>query len=106
MPEPYLQVYNLPIGGEPTPFTSVVLDQEDFDVFVDQLSQVKLLDTGETASEEQIQALRKNKHLPMMLRGSVTEKFFEQWGVETDYVGVIVRGAARRIGFFQDAENN
>ena len=104
MTKPHLQKFIMPINDEPTPFTSVILDQKDFDTFCDELSDVKLLDTGGTPSEEQIELLREAKHLPMMMKGAMTKKFFDQWGVETEYLGVIVRGAARRMGF--DPRNN
>jgi len=100
MAEPFIQKVTMPGVGE---ITSVVLDQEDFNSFADQL--VGLIEAhassqaGEVqrSTEEQISSIKVAGILPMMGRGSKTEQFFEQWGVETDRMCVCARGLRNKV---------
>lgn len=91
MPAPFTQVFE--IGGFKT--TSVVIDQADFDAFVDELAALEL--GGQRMSANMLANLRAAKHLPMMARGTKTQVFFDRWGVTTDKLSVIVRGHGRQL---------
>ena len=63
-----------------------------------------LRDLGRRVGVEQLAALKAAKHLPLMGRGTKTERFFVRFGVKTDKLSVIVRGhgdevAKRLFGF-------
>jgi len=89
MPQkPHVRVFEL--RGEK--LTAVVVDREDFDAFCDELEGVFDFGSGERANKEVVDIVRKCGHLPLMGRGTKTEKFFKQWGVETDKMAVTVRG--------------
>lgn len=94
MPAPYVKEFTFPNG---VTVTSVVLDQQDFDSFVDELANIKLFGTDQTPSKAQLDAIKEAQQLPLMARGSKTEVFFERWGVKTKHLSVIVRGAGRRM---------
>ena len=86
---PYVQVFKLAtqIAGS-IEIASVVMDQEDFDKFCNDLEACGL--TGVT--QEAIDGIRRAKYLPMMKRGTKTQQFFRQFNIEIDYLSAIVRG--------------
>ena len=88
MAAPYVREYT--VGGLHT--TSVVIDQTDFDSFIDELAGVIDIVVGGRAGANELQRLKDAKFLPLMKRGTRTEKFFERWNVKTDLLSVIVRG--------------
>lgn len=98
MPQPYKQVYKLPNG---LVVTSVVMDKKDFDLFCDDLK--GLLHTSnmkeplKRADDDQVEKIRQSQHLPLMARGTKTQKFFDQFEVNTDYLCAIVRGSGREV---------
>lgn len=98
MPAPFKQVYEFPDGNcaHGRYITSVVVDQAEFDQFCDQINGVKD-QAGSFLTPEQVQTIREAKHIPMMARGTATERFFKQWDVETKLMCVIVRGHGPKL---------
>lgn len=94
MPAPYTQEYTMPNGIK---LTSVVMDQKDFDAFIDELEKVCLSGFMPNVNKEQIDSVRKTKVLPPMKRGTITEIFFERFNVATEYMSAIVRGQGSAI---------
>lgn len=77
---------------------SVVIDQEEFDRFVDELAGITAVNEGgQPADSVALDKIRAAKHLPLMTRGAETEKFFQRWGVKCARMGVITRGQGRVI---------
>ena len=97
MAEPYLEVFEFDSPEGRKQLTSVVLDETDFMKLCDDLAGIVNIGSGERADAAQIECLKIAKHLPMMKRGTATQEFFERFGVETDYMSVIVRGQGRRV---------
>lgn len=92
---PYTQEFALQSGDK---LTAVVLDQRDFDIFCDDMERSNVLNIGDSKeSKEGLAYVRATKLLPMMVRGSKTEKFFERWNIKTDRLSVIVRGTGDQI---------
>ena len=89
MAEPYVQEFVLPNGRE---LASVVLDHEDFIKFCDELFGIAVINNDVRTGSALIERLKEAKHLPMMGRGTKTEKFFQRWGVKAKALSVIVRG--------------
>lgn len=90
MPSPYTQEFIMPNGIK---LTSVVMDQADFDAFVDELETINI----PGSNKDQIDSVRKAKVLPLMKRGLLTAKFFERFNVATEYMSAIVRGQGAAI---------
>ena len=85
MPAPYVEEFTS-LG-----LTSVVLDKDDFNAFVDELD--GLFNVG----TEDLQRIKDAEYLPLMSRGKKTQVFFDRWGVQTDKLAVVVRGAGPKI---------
>ena len=77
----------LPSGEK---ITSIVMSQEEFDKFCDDLEKV--------FDKPIADKIRKSRVFPMMRRWTKTQSFFDQLSVETDLLGVGVRGLAERLG--------
>jgi len=91
MPSAYKQVFNAPQGR----MTSVVLDKPEFDTLADSLLGVFTQDSR--ADQSHIQRIKDAGHLPLMGRGTKTQFVFDQYGIETDLAGFIVRGSGRKV---------
>jgi hypothetical protein len=111
MSNPFVQIFD--IGG--LQVSSVVIDQQEFNVLCDELEGIKHLvpksgDLTSPFSKADIDRIRAAKHIPMMSRGFWTVSFFDRWGVTTDKLCVIVRGHGRtlagKLGFDYVPENN
>lgn len=92
MPAPFKKVFKL---GDKQ-ITSVVMDQSDFNALCDDLEGIKLHGGGR-ASKSDIDLIRASKNLPLMYRGTVTQKFFDKYEVETDYMCATVRGEGKNL---------
>lgn len=92
MPAPFKQVFKF---GDKQ-ITSVVMDQSDFDTLCDDLEGIKLRNGG-LVSKPDVDRIRASKNLPLMYRGTVTQKFFDKYKVETDYMCAIVRGEGKNL---------
>lgn len=88
---PFKQVFDIPQGRT----TSVVLDKPEFDALADSLLGVFTQDAR--ADEAQIERIKAAGHIPLMGRGTRTQFVFDQYGIETDLAGFIVRGAGRDV---------
>lgn len=77
--------------------TSIVMDEADFNAFADELGEIIDVGTGKRADKAHIDAIKAAKHLPMMGRGTKTEKFFTRWNVTTERLTVIVRGQGKAL---------
>ncbi len=69
--------------------TSLVLDESEFTEFVQSCSDV--------LNPKQAKALIEAKHIPIMSRGQKTEHAFAKYGIKTDFLSVIVRGAGQDL---------
>jgi hypothetical protein len=87
----YKMVFKAPQGL----MTSVVLDKPEFDVLADSLLGVFTQDAR--ADEAQIERIKCAGHIPLMGRGSRTQFVFDQFDIETDLAGFIVRGTGRSV---------
>lgn len=83
--------------------TSVVMDEAEFLAFCDELDGIFNKADGTRADVDQIALLKEAKHLPMMARGTKTEKFFARYGIKSNFAAFLVRGegvnVAQRYGF-------
>lgn len=97
MPEPYKTIIQIDIGGRDIVATSLVLDIGEFNDLVDSL--VGVFNTHEESrlDAEKAVIIKHNMHIPMIARGTLTKAVFDKYGVGTDYLCVMVRGAADRI---------
>ena len=91
MAVPFKKVFDIPQGRT----TSVVLDRPEFDALADSLIGVFTQDARADLSH--IQRIKDAGHLPLMGRGTRTQFVFDQYGIETDLAGFIVRGAGRDV---------
>ena len=103
-PEATLHVFTIPnpSGMGTTQITSVVTTQEDFDNLMDTLDAMPVVNSrsvrGEfTKKKPDTTAFRMLRHVPVVARGTMTEWVFERYGVETQLVSVIVRGAGKNL---------
>jgi hypothetical protein len=94
MPKPFLQRFLLPNNKE---ITSIVMDEDDFNDFVDSLRGIIVLNNTERAAQIQIDAIKAAKTLPMISRGTKTQFVFDKYGIETDFASFIVRGQGQAI---------
>lgn len=88
MAEPYVANFQLPDG---TTFGSIIIDRPDFDAFIDELEALHL----HGVTKESFDKIRERGHMPLMTRGTKTERFFQRWGITVDHMGVIVRGSSQ-----------
>ena len=91
MAVPFKQVFDIPQGRT----TSVVLDRPEFDALADSLIGVFTQDARADATH--IQRIKDAGHLPLMGRGTKTQFVFDQFGIETDLAGFMVRGNGRKV---------
>jgi hypothetical protein len=87
VPAPFIQVLG--------PLTVVVVDQNEFNQNVDKLSGVMNLNGSQRVDEKYIERLKIHGNIPAIGRGSKTEFLFEQYGVETGVLGLVVRGFSK-----------
>ena len=87
----YKQVFDAPQGR----LTSVVMDKSEFDAMADSLIGVFTQDSR--ADESHIKRIKDAGHLPLMGRGTKTQFVFDQFGIETDLAGFMVRGNGRKV---------
>ena len=89
MAAPFLKEFDL----NDIRFTSIVLDPDEFDAFCDELKGLfDVADGGQRTNDSTIARIKEFGNLPMMAKGTKTEKFFKRWGVKTDKMGVVKRG--------------
>jgi hypothetical protein len=88
MPEPYKQEFDL---GK-FRMTSLVLDEPEFVAFCK-----GFLNLFPELDEDAVQRCIDAKTVPMIARGTKTEKLFTQYDIKTDRMSVIVRGAGREV---------
>ena len=92
MPKFFKQKFKTPMGE----ITSLVLDQQEFDEFIDTLDDV-FLTSGDRTSKDYLKELKDAKYLPMMSRGSKTKHVFEKYEITTDLLSAVVRGAGKQV---------
>lgn len=86
--------------GETSRLTSIVMDEGEFETLLQRISEgdpVFNVMTKERMSPEDVEALRKAKHVPLVARGTKTEHLFKAYEIETDYFSAIVRGQGNRL---------
>jgi hypothetical protein len=85
-------IHRFDIGGKI--LSSVVVSEEEWDFLIDMMktmNRVAIKDGGRI-TDAQLEHIRKSKHIPMIARGTLTEKVFQHLGVEDALMSVIVRG--------------
>lgn len=92
MSKPFVKHFNLPDNKE---VTTIVLDKAEFDALCDEL--VDLFNSHSQPGHQIAQAFKEAENIPVMSRGTKTQKFFDRWGVKTDLASIIVRGAGLRV---------
>jgi len=95
MLKPHVSVFEMPNMGK---IASVVMDQEDFDALCDDIEESLIRDVR-LGTHADIDAIREAKHLPLMGRGTKTEKYFNKFNVdkEINKMCAIVRGQGREV---------
>lgn len=86
--------------GETSELTSLVMDEAEFEAFVQHIADgdpVVNVRTGSRMSPEDVEALRKAKHVPMVSRGTKTEYLFKIYEVDTDLLSAVIRGQGEKI---------
>lgn len=77
--------------------TTVVMDKNDFDTLCEGLTDVFDKQSGSRVGDSHIDTLKKADHIPLMQKGTRTERIFKEFGIDTNYASFIVRGTARRM---------
>ena len=97
MAKPYVSSFVIPTPKGQMAFTSVVMDQADFDEVLVELKSKPL--TGFTDEEwcTAVDRFQSAQHIPRVVRGSKTAWLFEKFNVKTDNLGVMVRGVGEKI---------
>jgi hypothetical protein len=95
MSKPHVSVFEMPNMGK---IASVVMDQEDFDALCDDIEESLIRDI-QSGVHVDIDTIRETKHLPLMGRGTKTEKYFNKFNVdkEINKMCAIVRGQGREV---------
>jgi hypothetical protein len=88
MPAPYKQTFKA--GG--LVVTSLVLDKPEFDALCKEF-----IGIFPEITEEMAQRLIDAKHVPLMARGTKTQKFFDRYEIPTERMSIIVRGAGCEV---------
>lgn len=90
-------------GGNPggrSRLTSLVMDEIEFEAFLQHIVEgdpVVNVMTQRRMSPEDVEGLRRAKHVPLIARGTKTEYLFKIYEVETDLMSAIVRGQGDRV---------
>ena len=77
--------------------TTVVMDEPDFVTLCDGLLGIFDRQNGARTGPDQINLLKKAKHIPLMAKGYLTGAIFEKFDIATDYASFIVRGHGMNI---------
>lgn len=93
MAAPYKQEFK--ING--MHLTTVVMDKGDFDTLCEGLTDVFDKQSGSRVDDSHITTLKKADHIPLMQKGTKTERIFKEFDIATNYASFIVRGTARRM---------
>jgi hypothetical protein len=72
--------------------TSLVIDQDEFNALC-----YEFLGLFPEMTEEMVHRLIKTKHVPMIAKGTKTAKFFDRYGIKTERMSIIVRGAGSEV---------
>ena len=88
--------FDAPMGS----LTSIVMSEEEFETLLGHIANgdpVVNARTNERMKPEDVEALRRVKHVPLIARGSKTEFLFRLYGVETKLMSCIVRGQGVKV---------
>ena len=80
--------------------TSIVMNEEEFETLLGHIANgdpVVNIRTRERMKLEDIEALRRAKHVPLISRGTKTEFLFQLYDVQTSVMSVIVRGQGTKV---------
>jgi hypothetical protein len=77
--------------------TSLVLSDEELEEFIQLLMAGPPFASGHKFEEKDAIAIRKEKHIPLIVCGTVTQHLFEKYCVSTDWMSVIVRGEGPKV---------
>jgi hypothetical protein len=78
--------------------TSVVMDEDEFYSLCDELAGVfNIYPCPGRVENEQITKLKNAKHIPMMQRGTKTQRFFDRYQIVSDLACFIVRGQGQNV---------
>jgi hypothetical protein len=90
-----MNTFRLTVGGRE--ITSLVMDEAEFSSLCDLLGQVRFSSVDPDAHRGVVDRIRREKHLPLMARGTQTEQIFQHYRVATPYLSACVRGFAGRL---------
>lgn len=83
-------VFRLPDSQQ---ITSLVMSQNEFDELCQHISKLKIkTHDGEQIDQQNLETIRKAKHLKLMARGTTTEQIFKKYEIQTEFLSAIVRG--------------
>lgn len=86
----HVQVFKVPVQGQMTEVTSVVVDQDDFDRAYRVMVQA-------FPDEPGLHAIKESGTLPLAKLGSKTQPLFDMFSVKTEFMTLIVRGTGKKI---------
>lgn len=89
-------VFNLQTNSMTALTTVMVMDREEFNELVDAIP-TNLFDVGKQARGVNAARLKEVGHLPLMMRGSLTEPIFQKYEISTPYLSAIVRGVGELL---------
>jgi hypothetical protein len=78
---------------------SIVVDEDEFMSLVDEFKGIISVVGNNRMAEEQVEALKKARHVPLIKKGEKTKFIFERYGVKKDviFAAIVVRGMADEI---------
>lgn len=79
--------------------TSVVVSEEEFEDLIVTLRNMEVMNVQQQSrvDDAQMQRLRETQVIPLILRGARTMPVFQKFGVNTELMSVIVRGAGPAV---------
>jgi hypothetical protein len=86
--------------GDKSKITSLVMDEAEFEAFLQHVVEgdpVINVMTKQRMRPEDVESLRKAKHVPLIARGMKTEHLFKLYEVDSDLMSVIVRGQGEKL---------
>lgn len=92
--------FRMPVNGSLVDLTSLVMSEGEFAEcvrFVFDGPPIIRVEGGGRTDPGHAKAFLEAKHIPMIARGTVTQRVFDQYAVETDYMSVIVRGQGEAL---------
>lgn len=100
--EPYTKhVMNVPNNNEMISITAIVMNEQLFNEFCDSMLEtpdknVSSFSGEKTSTKDLVKKCKEAGNVPMICKGTKTEKFFTKYEVETQFMTVVKRGFANK----------